>query len=158
MKQFQFISALLLVSSIMTVDSIYAQSYGFGRLFTSPAERQHLEALRKSAMKPITQQQQKKAVAADDFGSDKITFNGVVYRAGKSTIWLNGVNIYASERDEHTTKYFQLDQHNINSDKASIFIPEINTELKVGQSYLIEDSSRSDLVENKLKSEENSGH
>lgn len=154
MKQGGFVAALLLAGGIMTAESIQAQSYEFGRLFTSPAERQQLEALRKSATKTITQQQQDPAVTATGSGPDKITVNGIVYRAGKSTVWLNGTDIYTDGHGEQAAEYFQLEQRNINGDKAAIFIPAINTELKVGQSYLTEDGSRSDLVENIEVSEE----
>lgn len=127
----------------------YAQSDDFGRLFTAPEERQELQILRtfKGENKgAIVAESSVANVAADTDRMDNIMLNGFVYRKdGKNTAWLNGVNTYIGDKAADS---FRVGKHNISSNRVSVLLPkfDIQVDLKVGESYDIDDKSRLDMM------------
>jgi len=76
-----------------------------------------------------------------------ITLNGLVYRKGsKSTVWINGTNSYEGSL---ASEYFRINTGEINGEKVSVTVPEVNLEfdLKVGQTYEPNDGILLDIVE-----------
>ena len=154
MKGFKFTSGILLLCGLVISSNVYvyAASDGFGRLFTTPGERKMLQVLRYS--KPqveieepveLTVEEPVKEVERPDI--EGITLNGIVYRKGsKSTVWINGSNSYEGSL---SYEYFRINANDINSEKVSVTVPEVDLkfDLKVGQTYEPNDESLLDLVE-----------
>ena len=154
MKGFKFTSGILLLCGLVISSNVYvyAASDGFGRLFTTPGERKMLQVLRYS--KPqveieepveLTVEEPVKEVERPDI--EGITLNGIVYRKGsKSTVWINGSNSYEGSL---SSEYFRINANDINSEKVSVTVPEVDLkfDLKVGQTYEPNDESLLDLVE-----------
>ena len=154
MKGFKFTSGILLLCGLVISSNVYvyAASDGFGRLFTTPGERKMLQVLRYS--KPqveieepveLTVEEPVKEVERPDI--EGITLNGIVYRKGsKSTVWINGSNSYEGSL---SSEYFRIKADDINSEKVSVTVPEVDLkfDLKVGQTYEPNDESLLDLVE-----------
>jgi len=154
MKGFKFISGILLLCGLVTSSNVYvyAASDGFGRLFTTPEERRTLQVLRYS--KPQVKVEEPVEIIVEvpveeierpDI--EGITLNGLVYRkGGKSTVWINKTNSYEGSL---SSEYFRIKAGDINSEKVSVTVPEVDLkfDLKVGQTYEPNDESLFDLVE-----------
>lgn len=153
----KFISGLLVTCSLVlgSISCTQAASDGFGRLFTTPEERKKLQELRYSAPE-VEQDVEVYVEEIEEFAEEKseprdiegITLNGIVYRKGnKSTVWLNGSNSYEGSLE---SEYFRINTSNINSEKVSVTVPEVNLgfDLKVGQTYEPNDERMLDIVEN----------
>jgi hypothetical protein len=157
MKEFKFISGILLLCGLVTSSNVcvYAASDGFGRLFTTPGERKKLQVLRYS--KPQVEVEAPVELIVEEPGGDVerpdiegITLNGIVYRKGsKSTVWINGTNSYEGSL---SSEYFRIKADDINSEKVSVTVPEVDLkfDLKVGQTYEPNDESLLDLVEDDM--------
>lgn len=151
-------SVVLLVSFVLSgISYTQAASDSFGRLFTTPEERKKLQELRYAVPEPeveeaieiivdeIDEVAEEKAELRDIEG---ITLNGIVYRKGnRSTVWLNGSNSYEGSL---ASEYFRINTSDINSEKVSVTVPEVNLsfDLKVGQTYEPNDGSLLDIIEN----------
>ncbi len=153
MKSFKFISGILLLCGLVTSSNVYAASDGFGRLFTTPVERKKLQVLRnskpqvKEPVKIIVEEIKGPVEEIERPDIEGITLNGIVYRKGsKSTVWINGTNSYEGSL---SSEYFRIKADDINSEKVSVTVPEVDLkiELKVGQTYEPNDESLFDLVE-----------
>ena len=157
MKGFKFISGILLLCGLVTSSNVcvYAASDGFGRLFTTPEERRKLQVLRYS--KPQVEVEAPIELIVEEIKEpvndverpdiEGITLNGIVYRKGsKSTVWINGSNSYEGSL---SSEYFRINANDINSEKVSVTVPEVDLkfDLKVGQTYEPNDESLLDLVE-----------
>ena len=153
----KFTASIILLYSFVLSGISYTQaaSDGFGSLFTTPEERIKLQELRYAApevekavevfVEEIEEFAEEKAGPRDIEG---ITLNGIVYRKGnKSTVWLNGSNSYEGSLE---SEYFRINTSDINSEKVSVTVPEVNLgfDLKVGQTYEPNDKSLLDIVEN----------
>ena len=157
MKGFKFTSGILLLCGLVTSSNVYvyAASDGFGRLFTTPEERRKLQVLRYS--KPQVEVEAPIELIVEEIKEpvndverpdiEGITLNGIVYRKGsKSTVWINGSNSYEGSL---SSEYFRINANDINSEKVSVTVPEVDLkfDLKVGQTYEPNDESLLDLVE-----------
>ncbi|RKZ44290.1 MAG: hypothetical protein DRQ58_11605 [Gammaproteobacteria bacterium] len=160
MKGFKFISGILLLCGLVTSSNVYvyAASDGFGRLFTTPEERRTLQVLRYS--KPQVEVEAPVELIVEEIEeSDEevqrpdiegITLNGIVYRkGGKSTVWINDTNSYEGSL---SSEYFRIKAGDINSEKVSVTVPEVDLkfDLKVGQTYEPNDESLLDLIEDDM--------
>jgi hypothetical protein len=80
----------------LALSNVEARGQGLGRLFTTPEERQMLEALRREP--PAESQPQVADEAPPEpapMAVPGVTVNGVVYRSrGNNTVWVNGVNSF----------------------------------------------------------------
>jgi hypothetical protein len=156
-KSVKFFSGILLLCGLVISSNVYvyAASDGFGRLFTTPGERQKLQVLRYSkpqveveAPVEIIVEEPVEEVERPDI--EGITLNGLVYRKGsKSTVWINGTNSYEGSI---ASEYFRIKAGDINGEKVSVTIPEVDLkfDLKVGQTYEPNDESLLDLVEDDM--------
>ncbi len=155
MKGFKFTSGILLLCGLVIRSNVYvyAASDGFGRLFTTPVERKKLQVLRnskpqvKEPVKIIVEEIKGPVEEIERPDIEGITLNGIVYRKGsKSTVWINGTNSYEGSL---SSEYFRIKADDINSEKVSVTVPEVDLkfDLKVGQTYEPNDESLFDLVE-----------
>ena len=157
MSAFKFITGVLLLYSFVVSGTLNAQaaSDDFGRLFTTPEERRKLQALRYAEPEPEVIEEIEIPVELIDEVAEEIeepdiegiTLNGLVYRKGsKSTVWINGTNSYEGSL---ASEYFRINTGEINGEKVSVTVPEVNLEfdLKVGQTYEPNDGSLLDIVE-----------
>ncbi len=155
MKTLKYILRCLipLIVAMSSLTCAQAASDGFGRLFTTPAERRSLQELRETA--PLVEEPVQVIVPETDVLAEEkvvprnlegITLNGLVVRKdGKSTVWLNGSNSYEGSL---ASEYFRIDTDDINKKKVSVKVPDVDLEfdLKVGQTYEPEDESLLDIV------------
>ena len=136
------------------ISNAQAASDGFGRLFTTPEERKNLQELRYSAPE-VEKAVEVFVEEVEEFAEEKIeprdiegiTLNGIVYRKGnKSTVWLNGSNSYEGSLE---SEYFRINTSDINSEKVSVTVPEVDLgfDLKVGQTYEPNNESLLDIVD-----------
>ena len=162
MKEFKFISGkfisgILLLCGLVISSNVYvyAASDGFGRLFTTPGERKKLQVIRNSEpqveievpVELIVEEIEESVKDVERPDIEGITLNGIVYRKGsKSTVWINGSNSYEGSL---SSEYFRIKADDINSEKVSVTVPEVDLkfDLKVGQTYEPNDESLLDLVE-----------
>jgi len=157
MNGVKLISGILLILSFAMsgIPYVQAASDDFGRLFTTPEERRKLQTLRNA--KPEVKVEEVPEIFVEDIDEnagvieqpdiDGITLNGIVYRkGGKSTVWLNGTNSYEGNL---ASEYFRINAGDIDSEKVSVTVPDVDLEfdLKVGQTYEPNDESLLDLVE-----------
>ena len=76
-------------------EALAAEGHGVGRLFTTQAERERLDSMRRSASVTVMQAREAKAnaedVASEDLLPEKISMQGFVKRSDgkKSTLWIN---------------------------------------------------------------------
>ena len=154
MNGVKLISGILLILSfaISGVPNVQAASDDFGRLFTTPGERAKLQALR-NAKPEVKVEEVPEIFVEENVGAieqpdiDGITLNGIVYRkGGKSTVWLNGTNSYEGNL---ASEYFRINAGNIDSEKVSVTVPDVDLEfdLKVGQTYEPNDGTLLDIVD-----------
>ena len=146
---------MLLILSFALSGTTYAQaaSDDFGRLFTTPEERRKLEILRNAKSQAVVEEVPEVFIeetvgAIEQPDIEGITLNGIVYRkGGKSTVWLNGTNSYEGNL---ASEYFRINEGDIDSEKVSVTVPEVDLEfdLKVGQTYEPNNGSLHDIVDN----------
>jgi len=157
MTTFKFVTGVLLLYSFIYSAAFSAQaaSDDFDRLFTTPEERRKLQALRHAEPELEVIEEIEIPVELIDEVAEEIeepdiegiTLNGLVYRKGsKSTVWINGTNSYEGSL---ASEYFRINAGDINGEKVSVTVPEVNLEfdLKVGQTYEPNDGSLLDIVE-----------
>jgi hypothetical protein len=116
---------------------------GFGRFFTTPAEREYLDQLRDKKMNqqpvvnvPKIELAKKKKPVEKSVSVDAIKLKGLVYRKdGKSTAWINEGNSYQGDIG---SQYTRVKSGKIKPDHVSIDFSGSDSEIKlrVGQSYL----------------------
>ena len=160
MSAFKSITGVLLLYSFVVSGTFSAQaaSDDFGRLFTTPEERRKLQALRYAEPEPeVIEEIEIPVELIDEVAEDieepdieGITLNGLVYRKGsKSTVWINGTNSYEGSP---ASEYFRINAGDINSEKVSVTVPEVNLEfdLNVGQTYEPNDGTLLDIVDNEV--------
>lgn len=158
MNDVKLIPGIFLILSFALSGVPYAQaaSDDFGRLFTMPEERRKLDTLRNAKQQAVVEEVTEIFVedidenvgAIEQPDIEGITLNGLVYRkGGKSTVWLNGTNSYEGNL---ASEYFRINAGNINSEKVSVTVPEVDLEfdLKVGQTYEPNDGTLLDIVDN----------
>ena len=153
----KFSASILLILSfaLSGIHYVQAASDDFGRLFTTPEERRKLQTLRNA--KPQVKLEVVPEVFIEDIDEnvgeieqpdiEGITLNGLVYRkGGKSTVWLNGTNSYEGNL---ATEYFRINEGDIDGEKVSVTVPEVDLEfdLKVGQTYEPNNGSLHDIVD-----------
>jgi len=136
-KRFAF--ALVFVCGFST----QSNAQQFGRFFTTPEERKHLEQLKRK--KPA----QVNVVDADDFTPaedtetvavepppvNRVTLKGLVYRKdGARTAWVNDSNTYEGDP---VIAYMKLEEGDILHNNVTLELPVggAPVKLKVGQSY-----------------------
>ncbi len=153
----KFVSSVILTYGFVLciAPCTHAASDGFGRLFTTPEERKKLQELRYSAPKieetvEVFVEKIEEIVEEEPKPRDieRITLNGLVYRKdNKSTAWLNGSNNYEGSLE---SEYFRINTNDIDSEKVSVTVPKVNLnfDLKVGQTYELNNESLLDIVEN----------
>ncbi len=84
-------SGIASVFALATFPAV-AQAQALGRLFTTPEERQMLEALRRQPPKPETEPVVDAAPVEPAPVVPQVTVDGLVRRSrGQSTVWINGM-------------------------------------------------------------------
>lgn len=111
----------------------------FGRLFTTPKERERLDEIRNSAGTAVhvkeTELNVKETAQKAEPKHEDITVKGVVYRSdGKNTAWLNDTN---SNEGDVASEYLKVDEHNVGPEGVKLVLPgkKKPVHLKVGESY-----------------------
>lgn len=112
------------------------EEHAIGRLFTTQAERQRLDAIRKTASIAAMQAQEAKAtredVEVDDLLPEKVSMQGFVKRSDgkKSTFWVNHQSLQESASNEE----MQIIGFGRNKRKVD---EDVNLELKKSGQILI---------------------
>jgi len=145
---------LILITILLAPAAAYAGD-GFGRLFTTPAEREYLDQLRDKKMNqqpvvnvPKIELARKKKPVEQNVPVDAIRLKGLVYRKdGKSTAWINEGNSYQGDIGSQYTK---VKSGKIKPDHVSIDFSGSDSEIKlrVGQSYLPAKKAVRDVIDN----------
>lgn len=116
----------LIVSNVWAVDK-------FGRFFTSPAERQRLDELRKGIAGPDVEIEDVLVIEESEEESeapsvDTLTVRGLVYRGkNKNTAWINNTNTYEGGL---SSQYINVGD--IESSNVEIKIPTAKKQVKLG--------------------------
>lgn len=122
----------------------------FGRLFTTPAQREHLDELRKiEPEQRVTVEEQTLVIddveETEEVSVDALTVRGLVHRSdGNSTAWINNSNTFEGGV---ASQYIIIGD--IGSDKVEITIPTANkaVKLNVGETFDPVSESIKDLAE-----------
>ncbi len=118
------------------VHFVHAENAGLGRLFTTPQERQMLEAARhqprivEQAPQPTSMPEPTSAPPP----LPDVTLNGVVVRSGgRSTVWVNGANSYDGDLATHQV---QVQPREVTSSRVPVRLANqrVIVRLKPGQS------------------------
>lgn len=130
----------------------------FGRLFTTPAQRQQLDELRKSQAdikvevlsEELTIEQDQVTESA---GTGELVLRGLVYRSdGKNTAWVNDSNSYEGDL---SAQYARVLEERVAAGQVVIEIGGADggqLSLKVGQSFNPGDGTIRDLATDDKKS------
>lgn len=124
----------------------------FGRLYTSPSQRDHLDEARNE--KPqgeiiinIVADDLLEAEVDDEItATQSITLDGIVYRTdGKNTAWINR---NSTNEGNLETQFTKVDESDVRSNQVRIILPDNQTriELKVGQQYDINSKEIHDMM------------
>jgi hypothetical protein len=132
------IFTLLLLAGLL-FGKIATGSELFGRVFTTPAQRAHMDELRKAVPKPGLQfvdeiiDIEEEVEEVEEQPVNSLTVRGLVYRSdGKNTAWINDSNSFEGSV---SSQYIMVGD--IKSNKVEIKIPGANTtvNLNVGQTF-----------------------
>ena len=122
----------------------------FGRLFTTGAQRSHMEELRKAepGLKFEIEEQvidiEEDVEIVEETPVNALTVRGLVYRSdGKSTAWINDSNTF-----EGSVSSQYISVGDIEPDKVQIKVPSANTivNLNVGQTFDPMSENHKDLL------------
>jgi len=140
--------ALLAGTNVETVNA----AEEFGRLFTTPAQRQRLDELRKVSPEQrikIDEQSlllEEETEEVEEAPADVLTVRGLVHRSkGRNTAWINDSNSFEGGL---SSQYIIIGT--IGSDRVEILIPgsETRVKLNVGQSFDPIAEQYDDLLDN----------
>lgn len=149
MKNTEKIVCLFVLSGIFFSQSAISSDQ-FGRLFTTRAQRTHMEELRKAApeLKVEIEEQyidiDEDIEVVEEAPVNALTVRGLVYRSdGKSTAWINDSNTFEGNV---SSQYISVGD--IEPDKVQIKVPSANTivNLNVGQTFDPVSENYKDLV------------
>ena len=138
MGKFQAAGTCLFIISLLVSPASEAVDK-FGRFFTSPAQRQLLDELRKVEPEQRIQVEEEVLLVEESdepeevVEVDTLTVRGLVYRGkGKSTAWINESNTFEGGL---SSQYINVGD--IESNKVEIKIPSAEKEVKlnVGESF-----------------------
>jgi len=124
----------------------------FGRLYTTPAQRQKLDELRHQRPQEIVIdviQQDLEDSGTEESSAvlmDAITLNGLVYRSdGKNTAWINRNSTNTGNIE---TQFTTVRERDVGSNQVQIMLPDnrTNIHLKVGQQYDVHTQQVFDVV------------
>jgi hypothetical protein len=88
------------VTAILTVLATAAEAQDLGRLFTTPEEREMLEALRRQPPKPEAAPAPVETPVEPAPVAPAVTMNGLVRRSrGRGMVWVNGVTSLEGDLD-----------------------------------------------------------
>lgn len=112
----------------------------FGRLFTTPKQRQQLDEIRKVRTNIIIEIKDEEITIDQDIivevsNTEELQVKGLVYRSdGKNTAWINETNSYEGNL---VSDYFNVDSSRIKENEITVEIPlsRRSIKMKVGQSY-----------------------
>ena len=123
---------VILLLAVIVSGSVIAEEQ-FGRLFTTPAQRQRLDDLRK--VQPDQRIQideqiilvEEETEESEEVKVDELNVRGLVYRKeGKSTAWVNDSNTFEGGL---SSQYINIGR--IENDNVEIKIPSTDTAVKV---------------------------
>lgn len=146
--------AVIFIIFALQISRVFAaEEHGIGRLFTTQAERQRLDAIRKTASIAAMQAQEAKAtredVEVDDLLPEKVSMQGFVKRSDgrKSTLWINHQAMQEStSNDDIQVGNFNKNEGRKNSSINFKLKKSGQTfNLKPGQVYLPNDTRIVDL-------------
>jgi len=112
----------------------------FGRLFTTPEQRQQLQEFRFRAPEPVVVNQEpeleidiEEIVLPEEPEEpelvDVIHVRGVVYRSdGEHTAWINDSNTFVGDLE---SQYIQVNTEEIEPDQIQLTMPDNTTKIKV---------------------------
>ena len=130
---------LLTFILVLSATPAVVQAVDFGRLFTTPSQRQQLDELRRTQPAVVVEVSSDElevdqGPARQDVEQDKLKIKGLVYRSdGKSTVWINESNSYEGDL---SSDYTHVDSGRIHRDGVDISLPgeQLPLSMKVGQS------------------------
>jgi hypothetical protein len=123
----------------------------FGRLFTTPKQRAHMDELRKAEPDMEFQIDEQivdideEVEVVEETPVNALTVRGLVYRSnGKNTAWINDTNTF-----EGNVSSQYINVKDIDPDNVKIEVPSANTvvNLNVGQTFDPVSENYNDLVE-----------
>lgn len=124
----------------------------FGRLFTTPAQRESLDELRRTQPDVVIEVSNDE-LEVDQGPSeqvvrrDQLRVKGLVYRSdGKNSVWINESNSYEGDL---ASDYTSVEGNRIYKDRVELRLPGENRplSLKVGQSFDPESKQVSDVTD-----------
>lgn len=124
----------------------------FGRLYTSPKQREQLDEARKKMIQgeaiidvPVADIETTRSDTDEPVISQSISLNGIVYRTdGKNTAWINE---NSTNEGNLETQFTKVKERDVRSTDVQITLPDNQTriDLKVGQHYDINTKEIHDL-------------
>lgn len=123
---------------LLAQNTLHAED--FGRLFTTPKQRQQLDEIRKARTNIVIEiKDEELAIDQDTIievsNTEELQVKGLVYRSdGKNTAWINDTNSYEGNM---VSDYFGVDSSQIEENEITIEMPlnQRSIKMKVGQSY-----------------------
>jgi hypothetical protein len=138
------ISILLILALNFFVSSMAVGAEGFGRLFTTPAERASLDYLRKTTPLPKVVQNQPQEVNAEPVMPSSVSVEGYVKRGDgkKGTVWVNNEPV----QEDSASGEVAVGKLGRDSNQVQLKLPASgkNLSLKAGQVYNPETDSVSE--------------
>ena len=139
---------------ILGVQHVYALE--FGRLFTTPSERERLDELRRAHPGAVIEVSTAELdidqeVVEETVQRDSLQVKGLVYRSdGKNSVWINESNSYEGDL---TSEFTFVDSKRIHNNYIEISLPgdERNVTLKVGQQLDPQSGEIIDLTDEKRR-------
>lgn len=143
----------LLFSLLAVVAQNAAAEAVFGRLYTTPKQREQLDDARRrqpteNIIVTVTEQQlpENKSAPQQTGTVPAISLDGIVYRSdGKNTAWINRNSTNAGNLEN---QYTRVGERDVESNRARITLPDNQTriELKVGQQYDVNSKQITDMA------------
>ena len=147
-----FLQAIILASLACGSAAAAAQNE-FGRFYTTPGQRDHLDELRERRPQDrididISQEEVIETAPEEVLNIiDSITVNGLVHRSdGKNTAWINRSS---TNEGNIETQYTRVGEGDVRRDNVRVTLPDNQTsiELKVGQEYDVHNRRVIDMVD-----------
>jgi hypothetical protein len=144
-------SLILALIALFVTETTVAEPV-FGRLYTTPKQREQLDELRNRApQEAITIDIAESTDTVDPTDSEvitsqSITLDGIVYRSdGKNTAW---VNRSSTNEGNLETQFRKVDEKDVRSNQVKITLPDNQTQvdLKVGQQYDVNSREVRDMM------------
>ena len=136
-------TCLLLALTTLLLTGTSGAEAVFGRLYTTPKQREQLDAARnkppqETIIIDVAEPSATESAETDISTSQSISLDGIVYRSdGKNTAWINRSSTNEGNLE---TQFTNVDEKDVRSNQVKITLPDKQTQinLKVGEQYDID--------------------